>query len=198
MQYRNVLNESLALDLEEAGRVSVLREEVVTQSPVARQANELAVAVLFRLCRGVLGETWLPQSVHFTHEAPADSREHRRFFRCKLVFDSEFNGIVCRTTDWTLPTRSPTRRWPTTRHASWRAAGGARRSVAADVRRCIYLLLPLGRATIVQIAESLGMNVRTLQRRLSESGLAFGSWSLKFAANWRRATLATPAIPWPG
>ena len=42
------------------------------------------------------------------------------------------------------------------------------------MRRCIYLLLPLGRATIVQIAESLGMNVRTLQRRLGESGLAFG------------------------
>ena len=65
MQYRNVLNESLALDLEEAGRVSVLREEVVTQSPVARQANELAVAVLFRLCRGLLGEAWLPQQRAF-------------------------------------------------------------------------------------------------------------------------------------
>jgi AraC-like DNA-binding protein len=48
-------------------------------------------------------------------------------------------------------------------------------SIVADVRRCIYLLLPLGRATIVQIAQSLGMNVRTLQRRLDESGLAFGA-----------------------
>ena len=41
------------------------------------------------------------------------------------------------------------------------------------MRRCVYLLLPLGRATIVQIAESLGMNVRTLQRRLEEAGETF-------------------------
>jgi AraC-like DNA-binding protein len=175
MQYRNVLNESLALDLEESDRVSVLREEVVTQSPVARQANELAVAVLFRLCRGLLGEAWLPNSVHFTHEAPADSRVHRRFFRCKLVFDSEFNGIVCATTDLDIanPLADPAMADYAARFlAELPATQGG--SVAADVRRCIYLLLPLGRATVVQIAESLGMNVRTLQRRLGDSGFVFG------------------------
>ena len=39
-------------------------------------------------------------------------------------------------------------------------------SVELDVRKAIYLLLPMGRATIEQIAQTLGMNVRTLQRRL--------------------------------
>jgi AraC-like DNA-binding protein len=175
MQYRDLLNESLALDLEEAGRVSVLREEVITRSPVARQANELAVAVLFRLCRSLLGESWQPHSVHFTHAAPADPRVHRRFFRCKLVFDAEFNGIVCATTDLDVPNplADPAMADYAARFlAQLPAAQGG--SVVADVRRCIYLLLPLGRASIVQIAESLGLNVRTLQRRLDDSGLAFG------------------------
>lgn len=175
MQYRDLLNESLALDLEEAGRVSVLREEVITRSPVARQANELAVAVLFRLCRSLLGESWQPHSVHFTHAAPADPRVHRRFFGCKLVFDAEFNGMVCATSDLDVPNplADPAMADYAARFLSQLpAAEGS--SVVADVRRCIYLLLPLGRATIVQIAESLGLNVRTLQRRLDDSGLAFG------------------------
>jgi AraC-like DNA-binding protein len=46
-------------------------------------------------------------------------------------------------------------------------------SVVLDVRKSIYLLLPMGRASAAQIAQGLGMNVRTLQRRLDESGASF-------------------------
>jgi AraC-like DNA-binding protein len=42
-----------------------------------------------------------------------------------------------------------------------------------DVRKAIYVGLPMGRATIEQIAQALGINVRTLQRRLEESGRTF-------------------------
>ena len=175
MRYRDLMNESLALDLEEAGRVSVLREEVITRSAQARQANELAVAVLFRLCRGLLGDDWQPHSVHFTHAAPVDPRAHRRFFRSKLVFEAEFNGFACATVDLDVanPLADPAMADYAARFlAELPAAQGV--SLVADVRRTIYLLLPLGRATIVQIAQSMGLNVRTLQRRLDDSGLAFG------------------------
>jgi AraC-like DNA-binding protein len=175
MQYRDVLNESLALDIETTGRVSILREEILTRSPLARQANELAMAVLFRLCRSVGGERWQPQSVHFTHPAPADGREHRRFFRCKLEFEADFNCIVCATADLDLPNplADPMMADYAERFVSALPAAQAG-SIVGDVRRSIYLLLPLGRATVVQIAQSLGLNVRTLQRRLDEEGLRFG------------------------
>jgi AraC-like DNA-binding protein len=42
-----------------------------------------------------------------------------------------------------------------------------------EVRKAIYLLLPMGRATIEQIAMAMGMNVRTLQRRLEENEATF-------------------------
>lgn len=175
MQYRDMLNESLALDIETTGRVSILREEILTRSPTARQANELAMAVLFRLCRSVGGESWQPQSVHFTHPAPADGREHRRFFRCKLEYEADFNCIVCPTAHLDLPNplADPLMADYAERFVSALPAAQAG-SVAGDVRRSIYLLLPLGRATVVQIAQSLGLNVRTLQRRLDEEGLRFG------------------------
>lgn len=175
MQYRDMLNESLALDVETTGRVSILREELLTRSPMARQANELAMAVLFRLCRSVGGDRWQPQSVHFTHPAPTDGRVHRRFFRCKLVYDADFNGIVCATADLDVPNplADSVMADYAERFVSAMPAAQAG-SVVGDVRRGIYLLLPLGRATIVQIAHSMGLNVRTLQRRLDAAGLRFG------------------------
>ena len=42
-----------------------------------------------------------------------------------------------------------------------------------DVRKAIYLLLPMGRASIEQVALSQGINLRTLQRRLEEEGVTF-------------------------
>jgi AraC-like DNA-binding protein len=45
--------------------------------------------------------------------------------------------------------------------------------VVLDVRHSIDLLLPMGRATVAQIASGLGMNVRTLQRHLDQSGVSF-------------------------
>ena len=41
------------------------------------------------------------------------------------------------------------------------------------MRDAIYLLLPMGRATIEQVAQSLTLNVRTLQRQLEEEGTTF-------------------------
>ena len=53
--------------------------------------------------------------------------------------------------------------------------GGNTRSLVLEVRKSIYLLLPMGRANIGQIAQTLGMNVRTLQRRLDEDGETFSN-----------------------
>ena len=46
-------------------------------------------------------------------------------------------------------------------------------SIASDVEKAIYLSLPTGRATIEQISQSLGLNVRSMQRQLAESGMVF-------------------------
>lgn len=177
VQYRNVLNESLALFVEPAGRVTVLREEVVTRSDAAaRQATELAVSVLFLTLRSLAGADWQPQSVHFTHAAPQDASVHRRIFRCRVVFDSDFNGLVCLTTD--LDRANPLADAAMADYAERfvralpSAEGG---SIAQEVRRIVYLLLPMGRATIVQAAQSLGLNVRTLQRRLDEEAEPFSA-----------------------
>ena len=51
--------------------------------------------------------------------------------------------------------------------------GAQGRSTVYEALKAIYLLLPMGRATIDQIAEGLGLNVRTLQRQLESASVVF-------------------------
>ncbi|WP_433765416.1 AraC family transcriptional regulator [Pseudomonas putida] len=175
VNYRHLMNDSLAIFIEEAGKMVIIREEVVTESPMpSRQATELALGVMFRLCSALLGSHWHPYSVNFTHQAPENLHLHRRLFGCTLEFGSEFNGIVCSdaSLDMTNPNADPAMaRYAQSYLDSLQNNEGA--SMLFEVRKAIYLLLPMGRATIEQVAQSQGMNVRTLQRRLKDDGCAF-------------------------
>ncbi|NBA96818.1 AraC family transcriptional regulator [Pseudomonas sp. R5(2019)] len=177
VDYRQLMNNSLALHIEEVGKTVIIREEVITQSPMpCHQANELAIGVLFRLCAAQLGAHWHPYSVHFTHVAPDNLQLHRRLFGCNLVFGSEFNGIVCPNAnlDMANPHADPAMARYAQRYLdSLQSTAGP--SILFEVRKAIYLRLPMGRASIEQIAQAQGLNVRTLQRRLKDEGYVFNA-----------------------
>lgn len=175
VQYRHLLNRALAIYIEEAGDLVIIREEVVTDPPTpSRQAIELALGVMARLCASMLGAHWRPVSVNFTHDAPDDLRLHRRLFGCEIKFGAEFNGIACpaRAFDAPNPSADPAMARYAQRFVD-SLQNESEHSVVYEVRKAIYLLLPMGRATIEQIAQALGMNVRTLQRRLEEGDANF-------------------------
>jgi AraC-like DNA-binding protein len=169
IEYRNLLNEALAMSLEAHGDLVILREELVVEPGVpTRQAYELAIGAVFRMCRELLGGRWQPYSVHFSHSAPADLSMHRSVFGANVEFGSEFNGLVFAAADLDRPNAAAD---PTLAEYARtfidslpRAQAG---SVAREVSKAVYLLLPLGRASIVQVAQGLGMNARTMQRRLA-------------------------------
>ena len=176
-QYCDLLNESLVLHVEETGNLAILREELVIDGAAPlRQAHELAVGTLFRMLRSLLGENWLPLSVHFAHSAPPELSVHRRLFGPKLVFDDEFNGIVCEFSD--LDRRNPTADPVLARYARQfvdTLPHAEQASTTQEVRKAIYLLLPLGHASIAGVAEGLALNVRRLQRLLAAEGSEFQS-----------------------
>ncbi|WP_423193780.1 AraC family transcriptional regulator [Cupriavidus sp. H18C2] len=173
IRYRHLVNESVAILLETTGRVAVIRQEVVLDTP-SRQATELAIGVVFRLCRALLGPQWHPVGVHFTHTAPQDTQVHRRLFGCPLAFGSEFNGIVCAAEDLSAP--NPTGNPAMARHAE-RVVETLPRvndaSIGREVRNAVYLMLPMGRATADAVAQGLGLSLRTMQRQLDASGESF-------------------------
>ncbi|KQW82957.1 AraC family transcriptional regulator [Brevundimonas sp. Root1279] len=177
IEYRHLLNEAVAIHLEEAGDTVIVRTEVVTDSPApARQATELALGVLFRMCNALLGSHWRPYSVNFSHAAPPDLQVHRRMFGtvAKMEFNGDFNGFVCSAAD--LQQKNPTADPVMARYAERFLESlpvANEMSAVRDVRRAIYLFLPMGRATIEQVAQGMGLNVRTLQRQLDEGGATF-------------------------
>lgn len=175
VQYRHMINESLALYVDQEGKTVILREELISVPPVpVRQGMELAIGVLYRLCSALLGSHWRPLSVNFAHDAPTDLQVHKRLFGCKIEFGSEFNGIVFPAAD--LDAANPMADPAMARHARSfvdSLPGATEGSTLNEVRKAIYLLLPMGRATIEQIAQYLSLNVRTLQRRLEENGVTF-------------------------
>ncbi len=175
MHYGHLLNEALALHVEEAGDLVIVREELaIEHAGPLRQAHELAIGTLFRTLRALLGRNWLPLGVHFAHSAPADRSVHRRLFGPKLVFDGDFNGIVCASRD--LDRANPAADPGLARYARQFVDTlplAERQSVTQDVRKAIYLLLPLGRASIPAVAETLGVSVRRLQRQLAAEQTEF-------------------------
>jgi len=172
--YRHLLNDSVSITVEDAGAIVIVRGELVAEGTAgSRQGIELAMGVIFRLFRALLGPQWKPLAVRFTHAPPADLSIHRRLFRT-VEFNAEFNGIVCPTADLDRAIPSADATMAHYARGFIDSLPGARgHSIALEVRKSIYTLLPGGRATLEQIAYGLGMSERGLQRALDESGESF-------------------------
>ncbi|WP_434035082.1 AraC family transcriptional regulator [Cupriavidus sp. a3] len=175
VQYRHLMNEALAIHVESGGDSVVIREEIVAEPGTpTRQATELAVGLLSRSCIGLLGEHWKPWSVNFVHSAPSDQRFHRQFFGCPVVFDSDFNGIVCAAADLDRP--NPNADPELVKYAESLARPlnvSGPESIVLDVRKTIHLLLPIEQATVEEVALHLHLSVRTMQRQLETAGTNF-------------------------
>ncbi|MBP0590673.1 AraC family transcriptional regulator [Paraburkholderia sp. LEh10] len=177
VEYRHLINEALAIYVEDAGKTVTIREELVVEPGTpTRQAIELAIGVLGRHSSALLGTHWKPRAVHFVHHGPADLTFHRRFFGCPLEFDSDFNGFVCSSADLDYP--NPVADPELVRYAESLVnplnVTGAD-STALEVRKAIYLLLPLEQATVELVAHHLRMSVRTMQRQLGSLKISFSA-----------------------
>jgi AraC-like DNA-binding protein len=174
-QYGKRLNAGLFLTVEEAGDVVVLREElVIGHSAPVRQTTELAMGVAFRMLRTFFGPDWRPRRVCFAHDAPSDRSVHQRVFGRNVEFGHDFNGIVCARSDLELPNPN----------ADPKLAQLARQMLDADpavqekdmttqVRELVIALLSTGGCSIERVAQHLGVDRRTVHRRLSSEGETF-------------------------
>jgi AraC-like DNA-binding protein len=177
-QFRNRINSTLVLRVEHFADIALLREVFAFDPPLScRQAEDLAIAVLYGICRSVLGDSWKPICISFGYEAPpaAERAIYQRLFSCPVEFQSEFDGILVKRTDLDKPNpRSEPALALHARKLVESIVDPGERSLAEEVEQAILMLMPAGRASVSAVADSLGMNVRTLQRRLSDEGMAFG------------------------
>jgi AraC-like DNA-binding protein len=169
------LNQSLCLTIEEAGEVVVLRETIVVgKVGSVRQATELAIGVAFRALQQLLGPAWRPRRVCFAHDPPADRSIHERLFGRNVEFGHDFNGIVCAKGDLVRvnPDADPElARLARTMLDSQAAKEGT--GFSGQVRALVVDLVGSGACTIDRAAQHLGVDRRTIHRRLAREHETF-------------------------
>ncbi len=174
-RYLRLLNASLIVRIEDAPGTVTIREEMLgSQSLSMRQPMELAVGVMFRILRELIGPQWRPLRVCFVHRPPRDLAGHRAFFGARVDFNQEFNGLVCAVAD--LQARHAHADTGMARFARDyldRALSSHSQGARDTVRQLIAALLPGGRCTAQQVAQHLNMDRRTIHRRLAAQGTTF-------------------------
>lgn len=176
VRYLAFLNGSLTLAVEEHADTVIIRELLMSGGvhEPTRQRVELALGVMVRIIRQLIGRDWQPKRVCFEHAAPRDLSTHTQLFGHCVEFNCEFNGIVCAASD--LDTRNEFADPAMVRYAQKLLDTAIQTTEGAmldDVRRTILLLLPSGRCSIEKVSEHLGVVPRTIQRRLTEKGQSF-------------------------
>ena len=176
-EYRNRINTNLMLRVEQFDGLALLREVFTFDPPLAcRQADDLAIAVLDRMCRTVIGAGWQPISISFRYDTPpaSDRIIYQQLFDCPVEFGSEFDGILVSSSTLEMPNpRSEPALASHARKLIGTMVDPGVRTLVEEVEQAIMVLMPAGRAAIETVADTLGITVRTLQRRLVEEGTTF-------------------------
>lgn len=166
------------IDLIESGRLLTLsmqgnhaRVETGFLGRLEESPREYLDASLTLLSRFVrLAAEDIPFEAHFAHERPPDTSEIERLLGPNLVFDADVTALVLDRDALATPmdgrkierVTSPAAK-PEISHCH----------TAAAVARAVQEMMRHGRPTVAEVAESLAMNVRTLQRHLAAWGVTF-------------------------
>lgn len=176
-RYQHAYNEAVWTRLLVDEKLATLRVELDFGEPIeARQALELTVGVSYRLLLGFLGSQWRPLAVCFHHRAPDNLATHRKFFGPTVRFDQDFTGITFAAGDLDSPNQmSDALLRPYAQHVLQSLEPPKDAIIVDRVRSLIEMLLPIGRCSVDQVARSLGVDRRTIHRRLAESGETYSS-----------------------
>lgn len=171
--YLPLHNEALHIDLSLEGDLAILSCAIDT--PGAKtQAVDVAVAMLHRILRQLLGSDWAPETICLERLAPVHPAHFHRFFGRRVQFAQDFSGIVFDPADLARPNLLA--------DASLRPyTAGLRQSLqvqqgeplAARVRSLLRTMLSNRRCTAPLVARQLGLSRRTLDRRLAAEGTSY-------------------------
>jgi AraC-like DNA-binding protein len=176
-RYFTIISTGVTHTLEEHGdTVHVVRRYAPDCQTRLLAPAEFAFAATVAHTRIPLGVRWCPREVRFAAPAPSSDAEHRRFFGCPIRFDATTSAIVidAATLALRMPGPDPELSRILERHAALLIGQlGAESDLVGRVRRIIVNGLPDADVSISHAARQLAMSVRTLQRRLQDSGQTF-------------------------
>jgi AraC-like DNA-binding protein len=138
-----------------------------------RHTIESALVGLTEILRSLLGKGWSPALVALTLGRSASKARYERVFRCPVDSSQHFNGIVLHQSDLerpiprSRPVRSPVENYLLKKN------GASRETFLRRAMKVVAMSLSQGNAKATLVADHLGMDRRTLNRRLARHGTNF-------------------------
>ena len=188
IRYQHAYNGVIDLRLVEADNVATVQVWLdFSRAVPVRQSLDLTTGTLLSTIRALVSADWEPRAVCFSHPAPADLTAFHQVFGAVLRFDHEFTGVVfpARDLDAVTVTADPGLR-PYARQLLQSLPAPRAATVADEVGSLVEFLLPLGRCSMDHVSRQLGMQPRTLHRRLIAEAQSFSG-----IVQTTRARLAT-------
>lgn len=165
-------SETVILRLECHGEVASLTVQfVLATGGKLRQVTEVFVGATFRTVAALAGNAWTPEAISFSHPAPQGRTIHDVFFKTRPHFANGFDGVVLRSAGLNAPisTADPIMARYVRQYLN-AVVSQPDLTIDAMVRQLVFTLLPSGRCTSDVLARHLGINRRTLDRRLALCG----------------------------
>ncbi len=135
---------------------------------------DLIASTLVNTLRQIIGAQWSPDIIRLSRRHPGDRTPYDRRFRCLLQFDQEINAIEFPASVLNLPIRSANAKLYTELQIVMeRRLRKSSNSFFRQLQIAILLGLYDGACGIDDIAKSLGMSRRKLQRKIKEEGMTF-------------------------
>jgi AraC-like DNA-binding protein len=176
-RYLRIYNEAAAVSFVQSEKNAFLQHRL-RDVPLQRrrQHEECALTVALGTIRMMAGSEWRPLEVRFEHEPPARTNEHARIFGAPVLFGGEGNVMVIEREfcDREVPT-ADCRLYPILEEYLERQLENSPtedRFVVA-VQHAVANSMKDGEPKLPDVARTIGVSVRTLQRRLGESGVDY-------------------------
>jgi len=151
----------------------IVPELASARTRLSRQMIDLALAMYVQVFRGLLGERWRPARVEFAHGPPADLAPYRSLLGA-VEFGAPQTGFLLTEADLqtSLGDGDPGLIDEIVRVI---VAGGAPTgdTVGETVSALIRRLLPEGNCSVDRVAQHMGIDRRTVHRRLAAEGKSF-------------------------
>jgi AraC-like DNA-binding protein len=147
---------------------------MLRDAPALDQQFDLVAGIGTSILQHLAGQHWVPLSVHLKRAEPADPRPYRQLFRCPVVFNADFTGLVFRKQLLSQSVANADQQLFRILHQYLtQLEAKAPSDFRSLVRETVALSLQDGDSSIDAVAGRLGLSERTLQRRLQAAGLNY-------------------------
>ena len=140
------------------------------------QATEFAACGLVQVIRWLIGPAWKPVRVCLAHSSMAQTRVQKSFFQAPVCYEQGSSGIVIdrHTLQRTVGMSAPFLRRQAKQYFG-KALASRPVDFATRVADVIAQMLPRDACTADSVALALGIDRRTLSRRLEREGQSYAS-----------------------